>query len=160
MVVGKKGTCYTDDYADCETCPDRKVCKVHLKGVELREGSMSDVDFSDIKKEYEDACIRCLARSAGIPEAKLRAYYEEQREYYRRKREEAKKPVDEAMSFVLGSVHDVLDGREKQRQEQEREREREHEKRIEEVNNETRALLKKLIDEEKERIIGKGDVLI
>ena len=115
---------------------------------------MSDVDFSDIKKEYEDACIRCLAKSSGIPEAKLRAYYDEQREYYRRKREEAKKPVDEAMSFAVGSIHDVLEGREKQRQE------REHEKRIEEVNNETRDFLKKLIDEEKERIIGKGDVLI
>lgn len=115
---------------------------------------MSDVDFSDIKKEYEDACIRCLAKSAGIPEAVLRACYEEQREYYRRKREEAKKPVDEAMSFALGSIHDVLEGRENQRQE------REHEKRIEEVNNEARALLKKLIDDEKERIIGKGDVLI
>ena len=115
---------------------------------------MSDVDFSDIKKEYEDACIRCLAKSSGIPEAKLRAYYEEQREYYRRKREEAKKPVDEAMSFALGSIHDVLEGREKQRQE------REHSKRIEEVNNETRDFLKKLIEAEKERIIGKGDVLI
>lgn len=119
---------------------------------------MSDVDFSDIKKEYEDACIRCLAKSSGIPEKKLRAYYDEQREYYRRKREEAKKPVDEAMSFALGSIHDVLEGREKQRQE--REREREHNKRIEEVNNETRDFLKKLIDAEKERIIGKGDVLI
>ena len=115
---------------------------------------MSDVDFSDIKKEYEDACIRCLAKSSGIPEKKLRAYYEEQREYYRRKREEAKKPVDEAMSFALGSIHDVLEGREKQRQECE------HNKCVEEVNNETRDFLKKLIDAEKERIIGKGDVLI
>lgn len=83
---------------------------------------MNDVDFSDIKKEYEDACIRCLARSAGIPEEKLRAYYEEQREYYRR--------------------------------------EREHKERIEETGNEINTFLKKLIDEEKERIIGKGDVLI
>lgn len=83
---------------------------------------MSDVDFSDIKKEYEDACIRCLAKSSGIPEAKLRAYYEEQREYYRR--------------------------------------ERENKERIVEVDNETSAFLKKLIEAEKERIIGKGDVRI